>query len=179
MLQPSYYINKNISIGASFTLPSSYECADFECVTNLKLIFRNENQLSMSLWCDSPAIMVAQKDENRDQLSCELNEVDAANDSYPLSAIVQVHTVGTFVAIFSAIFPNNPNENGESIEKEIVVENSPLDADDQTLSRRDKRQSIDGNTSQAQMIPADNGTTGKFKMNYYIAEKFHVIVSYR
>jgi hypothetical protein len=99
----------------------------------------------MDLWCDSPAILITKKYEKMDELSCTLNGINATVGSYRLSAIVQVHTAGSFIPIFSAIFPNDSNANQEWLSKEIVVFNSPID-EQQRAIKRNKRQdmAIDG-----------------------------------
>jgi hypothetical protein len=38
-----------------------------------------------------------------------------------------VHTAGSFITVFSAIFPNDPDANQEWSSGEIVVLNSPID----------------------------------------------------
>jgi hypothetical protein len=91
-------------------------------LTNLKLTLRNANQLLMNLWCDSPAIL-----RHIDELSCVLNGIDPTVRNYRLSATAQVHTAGSLVPIFSAIFPNDPDANQEWTRKEIIVLNSPTD----------------------------------------------------
>lgn len=124
IFQSPYYVNENFSIGAIFNLPSSYKCIDFQCLINLKLTLRNANQLLMNLWCNSPSILIT---TNMDELSCVLNGFDATVGNYYLSATAQVHTAGSLIPIFSAIFPNNPNANQEWIKKKIIVLNSPTD----------------------------------------------------
>jgi len=124
--QAPYYINENFSIGATFNLPSSYKCFYSQCITDLKLTLKNDHKLLMNLWCDSPAVLITTKKyEKNDELSCVLNGINATVGSYRLSAVVQVHTAGSFIPIFSAIFPNNPNANQEWLSKEIVILNSP------------------------------------------------------
>jgi hypothetical protein len=127
IFQTPYYINENFSIGATFNLPSSYKCFYSQCITNLKLTLKNDNKLLMKIWCEQPAILITKKYEKIDELSCVLNGIDATVGSYRLSAIVQVHTAGSFIPIFSAIFPNNPNANQKWLSKEIVILNSPTE----------------------------------------------------
>jgi len=125
--QAPYYINENISIGATFNLSSLYECSYSQCLINLKLIIKNDNELLMDVWCDSPAVLITKKHEKIDESSCVLNEINATVRSYRLSAVVQVHTAGSFVPIFSAIFPNDPDANQKWSSKKIVVLNSSID----------------------------------------------------
>jgi hypothetical protein len=127
IFQETHYINENISFGATFNLPSSYRCSDSQCLTNLKLTLKNDNKLFMNVWCDSPAVLLSRKYEKLEQLSCVLNGIDASAGSYRLSAIVQVHTAGSFMSVFSAIFPNDPDANQEWSSGEIVVLDSPID----------------------------------------------------
>jgi hypothetical protein len=125
--QVPYYVNENFSIGGTFNLSSSYKCSYSPCLANLKLTLRNNKKLLMNLWCDSPAVLLTRKYENMDELSCALNGIDATVGSYRLSGIVQVHTAGSFLSIFSAIFPNDSEANQEWSSKKIVVLDSPID----------------------------------------------------
>ena len=134
LFQKTHYINENFSIGATFNLPSSYKCSDSQCLTNLKLTLQNDNKLLIDLWCDSPAVLISKKDEKMKELSCVLNGIDATVGSYRLSAVVQVHTAGSFIPVFSAIFPNNPDDNQEWSTKEIIILNSSIDDEQQSVS---------------------------------------------
>lgn len=127
LFQTSYFINENFSIGANFTLPSSYKCSYSQCLINLKLTLKNDNKLSINLWCDSPAVLITKQFEKNDQLSCVINGINGTVGSYRLSAIVQVHTAGSFIPIFSTIFLNDPESNQEWLTKEIFILNSTVD----------------------------------------------------
>jgi len=124
VFQELHYINESFPIGITFNLSSSYKCYGIECLTNLKLILRNNNKLLIDLWCESPAGLLSRKYEKIEELSCALDGINATAGIHRLSAIVKVHTAGSFILIFSVIFPNNPDANQEWLSEEIFVLNS-------------------------------------------------------
>jgi len=144
VFQELHYINESFPIGITFNLSSSYKCFGIECLTNLKLILRNNNKLLIDLWCESPAGLLSRKYDKTEELSCALNGINATAGIHRLSAIVKVHTAGSFILIFSVIFPNNPDANQEWSSEKILILNSTSD-EQQTIERM-KRQdnNIDG-----------------------------------
>ncbi|UJR30107.1 hypothetical protein I4U23_017648 [Adineta vaga] len=126
-----HHTNENITIGATFSLPSKYNCTIFRCIVDLKLTLETKDQLSTDLWCDSPAIV------SKEKLSCTLNNIEANRGSYRLSAIVQLHNAGSFLPIYSVVFPNHSDANYEWSGKHIIVINSLTN-----VMKRNRRYSI-------------------------------------
>jgi hypothetical protein len=127
VFQAPYFVNENFSIGANFNLPSSYKCVDSQCLINLKLALRSDNHLLMNLWCDLSATLITTKYKNMKELSCVWNGISANAANYHISATAQVHTAGSLIPVFSAIFPNDPGANQEWVRKEIFVLDSSTD----------------------------------------------------